>query len=80
MVVGARGHLRQVGHAQHLAVAPQALQQPAHGGGDGTAHAGIDLVEHQRAGAAQLAGGNRNGQRQARQLTARCYTIDSAWR
>ena len=71
VVVGAGGHLRQVGDGQHLAVAAQLLHQPADGFGHGAADAGIDLVEDQRLRRAQLAGGDGDGQRDARQLAAR---------
>ena len=79
-MVGAGGHLRQVGHAQHLPVLTQAPQQAPHGGGHGAADAGIHLVEHQRAGRAERAGGDRDGQGQARQFTTGCYSFDSSWR
>ena len=74
VVVGAGGHLRQVGHGQHLAVAAELLHQAAHRVGHGAADAGIDLVEDQRrrrlGAAAELARGHRDGQRDARQLAA----------
>ena len=62
MVVGTGGDLGQVGHGQHLPVAPQLLHQPAHGFGHCTAHAGVHFVENQRLGRAELAGGDGNGQ------------------
>ena len=74
-LAGAGRHLRQVRDSQHLALAAQLLHQAAHGLGHGTADTGIDLVEDQRAGCGvatlQLAGGDGNGERNARQLTAR---------
>jgi hypothetical protein len=71
VVVRAGGHLGQVGHGHDLAVAAQLLHQPAHGFGHGAAHAGIHLVKDQCLRRAQLAGGDGNGQRNARQLAAR---------
>ena len=56
MMVGAGGHLGQVGHRQHLHALAQLFHQPAHRIRHGAAHAGIDLVEDQRA---RVEGGGR---------------------
>jgi hypothetical protein len=56
---------------QHLAVAAQLLHEAADGLGHGAADTCIDLVEDQRLRRSQLAGGDRDGQRDARQLAAR---------
>jgi hypothetical protein len=69
VVVGAGGHLRQVGDASTWRSRP-AAHQAAHRLGHGAAHAGVHLVEDQRLRRAQLAGGDGNGQRNARQLAA----------
>ena len=50
---------------------PSGDLEPAHGFGHGPAHARVHFVEDQRRRFAQLAGGDSNGQRDARQLTAR---------
>ena len=76
MVVGARSHLGQVGHGEHLAVASQLLHEPAHGVGHGPAHTRVHLVEDQRGRLAQGAGGDRDRQRDARQLAARGHLAD----
>ena len=68
VVVGAGGDLGQVGHGQDLTVLAQFFHQAAHRLGHGAAHARIDFVKNQGLGFAQLAGGHRNGQRNARQL------------
>jgi hypothetical protein len=62
-----------VGDGQHLAVAPELLHQPADGLGHRAADTGIDLVEDQRLRRSQLAGGDGDRQRDARQLTARSH-------
>ena len=70
MVVGTGRHLGQVGHGQHLAVAAQLPHEPAHGLGHRAADAAVDLVEDQGRRLAELAGGDRDRQRDARELAA----------
>ena len=71
-MIGAGGDLRQVGDREHLHPLAELLHQAADGLGDRAADAGIDLIEDQRAGAAVLlAGGDGDGQRDARELAAR---------
>ena len=48
MVVAMRGHLRQVGDGQYLAIAAELAHQPAHGMRHQAADTGIDLVEDER--------------------------------
>ena len=50
MLVGKRGHLRQVGDAQDLAGLRQRLQLAAYGFGRPSADSGIDLVKDQGGG------------------------------
>ena len=69
-------HLRQVGHRQHLPISPQLLHQPSYGFGDCSTHAGVHLVKNERRCCSQLAGCDRNGERNARQLAARCDLAD----
>ena len=71
MVVGTSGHLGQMRDSQHLAVAPQLFHQAAHGFGHSTAHARVHFVKDEGLGRAQLAGGDGNGQSDARQLATR---------
>ena len=70
MLVGAGGDLGQVGHRQYLAVRAQFLHQPPHRVRHRAADAGVDLVKHQGRRAAELAGGHRNGQCNAREFAA----------
>ena len=63
MLIGTGRHLGQVGHASTWRARAELLHQPAHGLGHGAAHARIDLVKDQRGRLAQLAGGDRDGQR-----------------
>ena len=74
-----RGHLRQVGDAQHLAARAQRPQLPADDFGHGATDAGIDFVEHH---AAPFVGhaGHLHGQRQARQFAARGHLGQRAQR
>ncbi len=64
--------MRQVGHGHDLSVLAQLLHQPTHGLCNRTAHARIHLVKNQSLRLAELAGGHRNGKRNARQLAAGC--------
>ena len=68
VVVGASRHLGQVRHGQHLAVLAQLLHQAPHGFGHGAADARIDLVKDQGASLTEFAGGDRDGQRDAREF------------
>ncbi|GCL48422.1 hypothetical protein NIES3787_41410 [Microcystis aeruginosa NIES-3787] len=73
MVIRTRGHLGQVGHGHHLAVAPQLFHKAAHGLGHGSAHARVHLVKNQCLRGTQLAGGHGNGQGNAREFPARSH-------
>ena len=70
MLVRLAGHLRQMGHAQHLPSLPQAFQQAPHNFGDGAADAAIDFVEDQGRRGGGVRGDDGNGQRDARQFAA----------
>src|SRR5271157_1889545 len=48
MLVGKRGNLRQVGHAEHLLGARELLQFLPHCFGCASTDAAVNLVEHQR--------------------------------
>ena len=82
MMIRAGRHLRQVRDSQHLTFGAQLLHQAPDGFGHGPADPGIDLVEHQRARgritAPQCAGGDRDRQRNSRQLTARGHLAQGA--
>ena len=80
MVVGAGRHLGQVGDGQHLPVAAELAHQAPDRLRDGAADAGVDLVEDQRLRRTQLAGGDGDGQRHARQFAARGDLGDRPWR
>ena len=69
--VALRGDLRQVGHAQHLALRAERAQFLADDLGDGAADAGIDFVEHHRRHGIQAERGDFDRQRDARQFAAR---------
>ena len=85
VMIGAGGNLGQVGDGQHLTPAPQLLHQGPHRVAHRAANAGIDLIEDQGARAhcrasvirrstprvGGVQGGDGDGQRQPRQLTAR---------
>src|SRR5690348_12137216 len=64
MMIGVRRHLRQMRDAQHLPARAQRLQHAPDRGGDGTADAGVDFVEHERRHVAHVAGGDLYRQRE----------------
>ena len=68
--VALRGDLRQVGHAQHLALLAERAQLLPDDVGDRAADAGIDLVEHHRRHRVHAQRGDLDRQRDARQLAA----------
>ncbi len=70
MLVGAGGDLRGVGHGHHLHLAGQACEPRADGVGDRAAHAGVDLVEHQRRRRTAVRQHDLERQQEARQLAA----------
>ena len=72
MRIALGGHLRAVGHDQHLPRPRQSLETQAHGLGDRAAYALVDLVEDHHRLLAALAPGQRALQRQgeARQFAA----------
>ena len=72
MVVGERGDLGQVRHAQHLAARAERLQQAAHGRRDGAADAGVHLVEHERRDVRDVARRDLDRESDAGKLAARC--------
>jgi len=65
VVIGAGGDLGQVCDRQDLAIPAQLLHHSSHGFGHCTAHAGVHLIKNQGLRGAQLAGGDRDGQRDA---------------
>jgi hypothetical protein len=68
MVVSASGNLGKVRYRQHLAIFAQLFHETTHGFSDSAAHAGVNLVRNKCLSGTQLAGGDRNGQGDARKF------------
>ena len=80
MAFPARGHLRGMGDDENLDLAPQARQAVADRRRGGAAHAGIDLVENQRARAPDLGQRDPEREHEPRQLAAGGDAPDGAER
>ena len=48
MLIGKRSHLRRVGHGENLHLGAEPRKALTDGGSGGAAHAGVDLIEHER--------------------------------
>lgn len=68
VLVGRCGYLRQMGHAQHLACAPEVVHEFADHGCDRAANAGIGFVKDQGADRIVLRGQSADGQADTREL------------
>ena len=77
-MVGTGRHLWQMGYTEHLSVSTELFHEAAHGLGHCAAYAGINFVKNQCLRAAEFAGGDSDGQGDARQLTARGHLVDGS--
>ena len=76
VAVATGSNLRQVGDRQHLSVLSQCAHDTAYGIGNGATNARIYFVKDKCGCLAELAGRDRNGQRDPRQFAARCHFAD----
>ena len=74
-----RRDLRQVGDAQHLALAGQCAQLPANDVGDRAADTGIDFVEDHGGHGIQSQRSHFDGQRNTREFAARSHLAQGPW-
>ncbi len=69
-MVGARRHLRRMGHGERLHAPPEPRQPHPDGVGHRAAHAGVDLVEHQGGRRTLVGDHHLEGEQEARELAA----------